>query len=69
MTDIYDLANYVAECQDSMQELRKIVDSIRAIPRTKSIRPDKRCAVKINTKGHQRKPFRVARSMRRVGRK
>lgn len=28
----------------------------------------KPCAVKINTKGHQRRPCRVARSMRRVRR-
>lgn len=69
MTDIYDLAGTVAEWQRIAEELGKIVDSIRAIPRTKPLRPDRRCTVKINTKGHQRKPCRVARSMRRNGRK
>lgn len=66
MTDTYGLANAIAECTKLVQELRK---AIGTVPRVKTTRPEYRCTVGINTKGHQRKPCMVARSMRRVGRK
>lgn len=66
MTDFDRLAYTVAEWTRIVQELRKVIGTV---PRVKPMRPEYRCNVGINTKGHQRKPCRVARSMRRVGRK
>lgn len=66
MTDTYDLANAVAEWAQLIQELREVIGTV---PRVKPLRPEYRCTVQINTKGHKRKPCQVARSMRRVCRK
>lgn len=66
VNDTYNLANAIAEWTRIVQELRK---AIGPVPHVKPLRPEYGCTVQINTKGHQRKPCRVARSMRRVGRK
>lgn len=69
MTDISDLLNSIAEWQQIVQKLREAMEGINMVRRVHPLRPDCRRAVKIDTKGHQRKPCGVARSMRRVGRK
>ena len=69
MTNISDLINSIAEWQRIVQELREAMESINMVRCVQPLRPDCRCAVKIDTTGHQRKPCGVARSMRRVGRK
>lgn len=56
---LLDLAKFAEEAREEAEE--------RKSERSKwHMRP---CTVKINTKGHQRRPCRVARSMRRNGRK
>lgn len=56
---LLDLAKFAEEAREEAEERKSERSKWRMRP----------CTVKINTKGHQRRPCRVARSMRRNGRK
>lgn len=56
---LLDLAKFAEEAREEAEERKS--ERSKWHMRT--------CTVKINTKGHQRRPCAVARSMRRVGRK
>lgn len=57
------------EWEEFEETMRQYASSCNEDDEEPSLRPDRKCYVKIDTKGHNRAPSRVARSMRRVGRK
>lgn len=64
-----EMVSVIREYLFPFEMMQEAVGEIELVDPVPPLRPDRRCPVKINTKGYHRKPCAVARSMRRVGRK